>query len=396
MMFYVKLCVHSDHCAHIDTLTRISKRGHLLKGEHTYLIRAYDIRVGYSHMLALSSKGEVFSWGVGSFGQLGHGSAKEQMKLQAPTPLFVPAQPSFASTHAVAHGKPPLSGRGSIGANGKETIKKGGNAVKFARVFCGAFYSALLSRDGNVYTFGNGSYGKLGHGSASHSEASGGGMHVSTPQLVVSLANKPVSQIACGKRRMLCFMQTTLSALSLSTCPVVGGSDLLLTGYGVYDTGLQLQVQFTLCTRSSGGGNVTQRGSPVIVPGVFDSVSNGVRCKSPSFRALVQTLKDQFQCDDSNNSNINDNVNDNVYSADLQYIAYVSVSLDESPRFSNALPIHVFEDSAQYSQVCMCICACAYICACAFCNSNTNTQCMCVYIIFWFFRVKNRGRFSTR
>ena len=52
----------------------------------TFQTRLDHIAVGYGHTLALADEGMVFSWGVGSKGQLGHGDRETRR-----TPLLVEA-----------------------------------------------------------------------------------------------------------------------------------------------------------------------------------------------------------------------------------------------------------------------------------------------------------------
>ena len=48
----------------------------------TFQTRLDHIAVGYGHTLALGDEGMVFSWGVGSKGQLGHGDRETRRKPQ--------------------------------------------------------------------------------------------------------------------------------------------------------------------------------------------------------------------------------------------------------------------------------------------------------------------------
>ena len=52
----------------------------------TIQTRLDHIAIGYSHALVLADEGMVFSWGVGSRGQLGHGDRETRRK-----PLLVEA-----------------------------------------------------------------------------------------------------------------------------------------------------------------------------------------------------------------------------------------------------------------------------------------------------------------
>lgn len=48
----------------------------------TFQTRLDHIAVGYGHTLALADEGMVFSWGVGSKGQLGHGDREMRKSPQ--------------------------------------------------------------------------------------------------------------------------------------------------------------------------------------------------------------------------------------------------------------------------------------------------------------------------
>ncbi|XP_061744248.1 E3 ubiquitin-protein ligase HERC2 isoform X2 [Nerophis ophidion] len=106
------------------------------------------------HYLALSSNGEVFSWGCGDGGRLGHGDTNY---LEEPTMVAA--------------------------FNGKQAGKQ------VVHVACGSTYSAAVTADGELYTWGRGNYGRLGHGSSEDQ---------TTPLLVTALKGLKVVDVACG------------------------------------------------------------------------------------------------------------------------------------------------------------------------------------------------------
>eukprot|EP00066_Takifugu_rubripes_P023536 XP_011612802.1 PREDICTED: E3 ubiquitin-protein ligase HERC2-like isoform X3 [Takifugu rubripes] len=106
------------------------------------------------HYLALSSNGEVFSWGCGDGGRLGHGDATY---LEEPTMIAA--------------------------FNGKQAGKH------VVHIACGSTYSAVITIDGELYTWGRGNYGRLGHGSSEDQ---------TTPMLVTALKGLKVVDVACG------------------------------------------------------------------------------------------------------------------------------------------------------------------------------------------------------
>ncbi|KAG2457008.1 HERC2 ligase, partial [Polypterus senegalus] len=106
------------------------------------------------HYLALSSAGEVFSWGCGEGGRLGHG---DTVYLEEPKMIAA------------------FSG------------KQSGNQV--LHIACGSTYSAAVTVDGELYTWGRGNYGRLGHGSSEDQ---------TTPMLVTGLKGLKVIDVSCG------------------------------------------------------------------------------------------------------------------------------------------------------------------------------------------------------
>ncbi|MBN3299656.1 HERC2 ligase, partial [Amia calva] len=106
------------------------------------------------HYLALSANGEVFSWGCGDGGRLGHG---DTTYLEEPTLIAA--------------------------LTGKQTGKH------VVHIACGSTYSAAITADGELYTWGRGNYGRLGHGSSEDQ---------TTPMLVTGLKGLKVIDVACG------------------------------------------------------------------------------------------------------------------------------------------------------------------------------------------------------
>ncbi|XP_072961437.1 PH, RCC1 and FYVE domains-containing protein 1-like isoform X2 [Typha angustifolia] len=82
------------------------------------------------------------------------------------------------------------------------------------RIACGSRHSALVTRQGEVFTWGEESGGRLGHGTDSG---------ISRPKLVESLAVANVDYVACGEYH---------------TCAVTASGDLYTWGDGTYNAGL--------------------------------------------------------------------------------------------------------------------------------------------------------------
>mmetsp|Transcript_36127 Transcript_36127/g.73361 ORF Transcript_36127/g.73361 Transcript_36127/m.73361 type:complete len:215 (+) Transcript_36127:1217-1861(+) len=102
------------------------------------------------HTGCLTDSGEVYSWGEGKFGRLGHGTERNCHSPRLVETLL---------------GKRPI------------------------QVACGGFHTAVITEDGKMYTFGGGEHGQLGHGDK---------VNKVKPTVVQALEGIFVSQITCG------------------------------------------------------------------------------------------------------------------------------------------------------------------------------------------------------
>ncbi|KAL2629156.1 hypothetical protein R1flu_013842 [Riccia fluitans] len=118
----------------------------------TYIIT--HVSCGQNHTVAVTDSGALASWGAAEFGQVGHKEAAGSVDSVQPR------------------------------------IVKGTRELQFARVACGAAHTIALTGSGDVYTFGQGGFGALGHGSRED---------VITPQLVEKLWGLGIVQVACGE-----------------------------------------------------------------------------------------------------------------------------------------------------------------------------------------------------
>uniref|UniRef100_A0A672KJG5 Probable E3 ubiquitin-protein ligase HERC3 n=1 Tax=Sinocyclocheilus grahami TaxID=75366 RepID=A0A672KJG5_SINGR len=222
------------------------------------LVRALDaqkiagVSCGQAHSLAVNEQGQVFAWGAGEGGQLGLGTAEEfcfllcqKMRfflLVSDGQLFVwgenssgqlglgkgepstlspqtlkslcgipLAQISAGGDHSFA-----LSLSGAVFGWGKNSAGQLGLNdeqdravpchIKFLRsqkvvyISCGEEHTAALTKEGGLFTFGNGSRGQLGHDSTRNEPL---------PRRVMELMGTEVSQIACGRHHTLAFVPST-------------------------------------------------------------------------------------------------------------------------------------------------------------------------------------------
>lgn len=150
----------------------------------------------------VSMSGKLFTWGDGDKGQLGNGDNKA---ILVPECIAAHLDVSFSRV-ACGHNLTvalTTGGRvftmgstvhGQLGnplANGKIPISVEGSIVDsfIEDIACGSHHVAVLTLKGEVYTWGKGSNGQLGHGDNNDRK---------TPVLVDFLKNKQVKSIACG------------------------------------------------------------------------------------------------------------------------------------------------------------------------------------------------------
>ena len=139
--------------------------------------RVVAISAGAAHSLALTADGAVWSWGHGGDGQLGHGDQQSQLlpkKVEAfvgPRVLAVSAGTlhSFAITADGAVWSWGLGGFGKLGHGDQQDLllPKKVEALAGQRVIAvsaGQHHSLARTADGAVWSWGSGSFGKLGHG----------------------------------------------------------------------------------------------------------------------------------------------------------------------------------------------------------------------------------------
>ncbi|XP_022773357.1 PH, RCC1 and FYVE domains-containing protein 1-like isoform X2 [Durio zibethinus] len=148
------------------------------------------------------SSGKLFTWGDGDKNRLGHGDKEPRLK-----PTCVPALIDYnfqkvacghsltigltTSGHVFTMGSTVYGQLGNPNADGKIPClvedKVSGECVE--EIACGAYHLAVLTSKNEVYTWGKGANGRLGHGDVEDRK---------TPTLVEGLKDRHIKYIACG------------------------------------------------------------------------------------------------------------------------------------------------------------------------------------------------------
>ncbi|KAF2077068.1 hypothetical protein CYY_001635 [Polysphondylium violaceum] len=169
-------------------------------------IKIAKVFCGFDNTLLLSARGNVYGFGSNDVGSLGLGSELKG-RLMKPTKIPMgnekvqslssgPSHTMFVTNqnnvYVCGWGR---EGRLGLGDNTSdrdtptliEYFKE--NNIKIVKVAAGGSHSLALSQDNQVYSWGNGANGKLGHGNETEQKI---------PKLIESLKNKKAIDIAAG------------------------------------------------------------------------------------------------------------------------------------------------------------------------------------------------------
>jgi len=166
-------------------------------------VHVHRVVCGGHHSCAVSESGEVYTWGCGRDGQLGHGDTKD---VYTPKPVRALQSKLIRNVSCAEHHVAAVSESGVLytwgkGQNGRlghggsenELLPKAVEATvgqHVIQVSCGDFHSACVTTNPtHVYTWGLGLSGRLGH-------ADEADCFLPTP--VEALAGVHVTYICCG------------------------------------------------------------------------------------------------------------------------------------------------------------------------------------------------------
>ncbi|KAL0450427.1 UNVERIFIED_CONTAM: PH, RCC1 and FYVE domains-containing protein 1 [Sesamum latifolium] len=174
----------------------------LFWGDFTPNTAVRQVSCGAVHVVALSEDGLLQAWGYNEYGQLGRGITCEGLQ-----------------------GARVIKGYARF-------LDEAPELVKIVQVSCGEYHTAAISEEGEVYTWGLGSMGQLGHCSLQSGDKE------LLPRRVVALDGIAIKDIACG---------------GVHTCALTEKGALYAWGgvrLGSWALALKLGVQLVCCGHS--------------------------------------------------------------------------------------------------------------------------------------------------
>lgn len=182
--------------------------------ESATMFDVQSISLGAKHAALVTRQGEVFCWGDGNSGKLGlkvnldvdHPKRVESLEGVAVGSVACSDHQTCAVT---ASGELYLWGT-DVGTVGEESGRQfltrkiadafGGGSLRVHSVACGAWHTAIVTFSGQLYTYGSGTFGVLGHGSVES---------VAKPKEVESLKRTKVLSVSCGPWHTAAIVETT-------------------------------------------------------------------------------------------------------------------------------------------------------------------------------------------
>lgn len=194
-----------------------------------------EVAAGWAHSLARTSGGRVFSWGFNALGSLGLGDHRTRF-----LPEHVPLNGWQNSNHE-GHGS--TADEGGLPSKSPAAIV---NDVAAVKIRASGNSSGALTAVGELFTWGSGTTGGLGHG---------GGIrlcqscperveHVRRPRRVKRLAGAEVTNFALSGTGGVALVPLRVKSIEPTSGPMEAGCKVLIKGYGFWDSP-DIVVKFT-------------------------------------------------------------------------------------------------------------------------------------------------------
>ncbi|XP_031118870.1 PH, RCC1 and FYVE domains-containing protein 1-like [Ipomoea triloba] len=235
--------------------------------ESQVVLDVNHIACGVRHAALVTRQGEVFTWGEESGGRLGHGVGKDVTQPRLVESL------SFRSVDFVACGEfhtcavtmdgelytwgdgthnAGLLGHGSDVSHWIPKRVSGPlEGLQVSMISCGPWHSALITSTGQLFTYGDGTFGVLGHGDRET---------VLFPREVASLSGLRTISVACGVWHTAAVVEVIVTQSSAS----VSSGKLFTWGDGDKNR--------------LGHGDKEPRLQPTCVPALIDYTFHKIAC----------------------------------------------------------------------------------------------------------------------
>lgn len=182
---------------------------------------------GTRHAALLSRAGELYTWGYGRGGSLGHGTLHSFASPRRVEGSWVKAHDRVLALAASDGCTAAITGDGSLYTWGSGLAGQLGHglaggcpfpkpvstfadaAARVVGVSCGPHHTAAVTADGQLFTWGNGMFGRLGHGDTQSAY---------TPRKVQALSQYFVTSVSCG------WWHTAAVACGRAQAPSLGSS----------------------------------------------------------------------------------------------------------------------------------------------------------------------------
>ncbi|KAK9107658.1 hypothetical protein Syun_023669 [Stephania yunnanensis] len=173
--------------------------------ESTMVLDVNNIACGARHAVLVTKQGEIFSWGEESGGRLGHGveaDVSHPKLIETLNGLNV-VQVACGEYHTCAvtlsgdlytwgdgvHNSGLLGNRSEVSTWIPKKVGGQIEGLQVLSVSCGPWHTAAVTSAGQLFTFGDGTFGALGHGDRASSNM---------PREVESLKGSRTVRVACG------------------------------------------------------------------------------------------------------------------------------------------------------------------------------------------------------
>ncbi|CAJ1939870.1 unnamed protein product [Sphenostylis stenocarpa] len=197
--------------------------------ESKLVLDVHSISCGYRHAVLVTKQGEIFSWGEESGGRLGHGVEMDvfhpklvdtfggmNIELVACGEYHTCAVTYSGDLYTWGDGAH-HSGILGHGSEASHWIprKVSGNleGLRVSYVSCGPWHTAIVTSAGQLFTFGDGTFGALGHG---------GHSSTTIPQEVETLRGFRTTRVACGVWHTAAVVEVINESVESSACSSSG------------------------------------------------------------------------------------------------------------------------------------------------------------------------------